>query len=381
MADNSASLNSTSAIGAMMVLVIVGAMFFLLMPMYIGALADHAGFDGAEVGNLATIELLGVALISLSSLAWIRLANWRVAAIACCLGLIIANGLASTNHTFAWLALTRALAGVSEGGLLCIGYAALGDTLKVDRNFAFAVVGQILAPGLFFVLLPGWLVQYGLNAIFYIQIFCTVLAMIATLRLPARGVDAPAGPLLLWPGWRPFIGLIGAAVFMTGVTAVWGFVERMGVSEGFTGQEIGNILAISLIASVSGAFLPAWLGNRYTRFWPMVVALALQLLALFLLIQGMSIEMYAIAIIVYSVGWNLWAPYQLSALAAADASGRVMGILPFAQGTGVALGPLIAGYLLTGDSCVAINWIGAVLSVAALLLFIPVSLSRVRIHH
>jgi len=56
----SVALDRPSAISAMVVLVVVGAMFFLLMPMYIGALTDYAGFDVKQIGNLTFFELIGV---------------------------------------------------------------------------------------------------------------------------------------------------------------------------------------------------------------------------------------------------------------------------------------------------------------------------------
>ena len=70
-------LDTPQAIASMVVLVVVGAMFFLLMPMYIGALADYAHFGNEQIGNLTFFELIGVASASLTSLFWIRKADWR----------------------------------------------------------------------------------------------------------------------------------------------------------------------------------------------------------------------------------------------------------------------------------------------------------------
>ncbi len=371
----SVALDRPSAIGAMVVLAVVGAMFFLLMPMYIGALTDYAGFDVEQIGNLTFFELIGVALVSLSSLAWIRRVDWRLAVGGACSGLVIANGLAITNHDYDWLVAVRILAGFSEGALLCIAYASLGDTEKVDRNFSFAVIGQILAPGIFFVMLPGWLANYGLSAIFYIQLVCAALALLTVLVYPSTGKSQHTNVSLLDTGRFPLLGLLGSVLFFNGVTDVWGFIERMGVEEGFSVQGIANILAFSLIASVSGALLASYMGDRYTRFWPMVVSLIVQLVALTLLVDGMSLVTYAVAIIVYSLGWNLWMPYQLSAISQVDNSGRIMGSVPLAQAFGVSLGPLIAGQLLTGDGFLVINWMGAIFGILALIVFIPVCLA------
>jgi predicted MFS family arabinose efflux permease len=368
-------LDTPQAIASMIVLVVVGAMFFLLMPMYIGALADFAHFGNEQIGNLTFFELIGVASASLTSLFWIRRADWRYGVVIACIGLMAANGLSLLNHEFNWLAAMRVLAGLSEGALLCIAYAALGDTKEVDRNFGYAVIAQILAPAVFFVLLPGWFEQYGLNAIFYVQIGCAALALITVISLPANGIQRDAEVSILAVGRFPIIGLLGSVLFFIGVTAVWGFVERIGTAEGFSSQVIANVLAVSLFASVFGAVIASTLGVRYTRHWPMVVALVIQLIALTILVDGMSLIGYAVAIIVYSVGWNLWMPYQLSAISQVDNSGRIMGVVPLAQAFGVSLGPLIAGQLLSGESYIAINWMGAIFGVLSLLLFIPVCIA------
>ncbi len=52
-----------------------------------------------------------------------------------------------------------------------------------------------------------------------------------------------------------------------------------------------------------------------------------------------------------------------------------MGVIPLAQAVGISLGPLIAGQLLSGESYIAINWMGAVFGVLSLLLFIPVCIA------
>jgi MFS family permease len=297
-------LDRPSAIGTMVAAMVVGAMFFLLMPMYIGALSDYAGFSNQQIGNLTFFELSGVALVSLSSLFWIRRIDWRVVYGVSCVTLVFSNALSTLDHEFYWLVGTRILAGMGEGGLLCIGYAALGDTKEVDRNFGFSVIGQILAPALFFVMLPGWFSEYGLSAIFSVQLVCALLAILLVPLFPPVGLEHDNKISIFRIGRFPLLGLFGLVLFYIGVTAVWGFLERMGVEEGFGAQEIANILAISLIASVFGAVLASIIGVRFTRHWPMVVALAVQLFALIILVDGMSFMTYALAMIFYSLGVN-----------------------------------------------------------------------------
>ena len=137
-------LNSPKAIiGAIGVMVMV-PMFFLVMPMYVGALSEDYGFTNAQIGYLISFELGSAALASLTALVWLRRVNWRTVLLVFLVVLAAMNMLSiRVGGDYDELLLIRAIAGFSAGAMMAIALAALGDTKDQDRNFAFGVTGQL----------------------------------------------------------------------------------------------------------------------------------------------------------------------------------------------------------------------------------------------
>ena len=99
-------------IGAIGVMVMV-PMFFLVMPMYVGALSDNYGFTNAQIGYLISVELGSAALASLTALFWLRQVNWRTVLLVFLVVLAAMNFLSiRVGSAYETLSLIRAVAGV-----------------------------------------------------------------------------------------------------------------------------------------------------------------------------------------------------------------------------------------------------------------------------
>ena len=114
-------INSPKAIiGAIGVMVMV-PMFFLVMPMYVGALSDDYGFTNAQIGYLISIELGSAALASLTALFWLRQVNWRSVLFVFLFLLGAMNALSIlTGDVYEKLLLIRAVAGFSAGAMMAV---------------------------------------------------------------------------------------------------------------------------------------------------------------------------------------------------------------------------------------------------------------------
>jgi hypothetical protein len=64
---------------------------------------------------------------------------------------------------------------------------------------------------------------------------------------------------------------------------------------------------------------------------------------------------------------------MMGAIAGSDPGGRISVLIPAAQTGGFALGPFVAGQLMTADSLVAANYVGAAGCALALIIFVPVA--------
>ena len=116
----------------------------MIMPVYVGALADSYGFDNRQLGWLTSSELSGQAVAILIALYWIRRLSWRVIMLWSSLALMVCNLLSiSADGAYALLLLLRCLAGFAVGSILAIGCTLLGDTVQADRNFGLLIGAEV----------------------------------------------------------------------------------------------------------------------------------------------------------------------------------------------------------------------------------------------
>jgi len=270
----------------------------------------------------------------------------------------------------------RIITGFAAGCLVSLACAGLGDTLRTDRNFAYGVVGQLALSGALFMVLPTMIFRFGASAIFACFAACATIALIGGLLLPSSGRRHCVEPLVEKRAWKPIWGLLGGAAFFIANTAVWAYIERIGVASELEAGFIGNVLGIAVFTSILGPLLSARAAQRFNRFWIMMIALIGELFCLMFLSVGMGAVSYAVIVLLYQLCWNLWVPLQMSVVADVDSSGRFAVLIPLFQAAGIALGPALAASFLASNGYLAVNIIGAVFATLALLLFIPVTLGQ-----
>ena len=324
---------------------------------------------------LSTLGVL-VGVAAVVAMFWIRRLSWRVVALASAIVLVSGNVLSLLFVAdLPLLVALRLLTGFASGCLVSLACAGLGDTRLPDRNFAFGVVGQLAISGTLFIVLPPVITELGVAGIFGCFALCGTVAIIGATLLPVSGVKRESTEALRSPGaWNPLWGLAGGTTFFVATTAVWAYIERIGVASGLTGEFIGTMLGIGVFVSILGPLLAAWIGDRINRFWVMLAALIGQLACLAFLRVGMEGLTFAAFVILYQLFWNLWIPYQMSVVAAVDTTGRFSVLIPLFQAAGIALGPALAAIYLETAGYVAVNVIGVGFAVLALLLFVPVTL-------
>ena len=88
--------------------------------------------------------------------------------------------------------------------------------------------------------------------------------------IAAESGKAPALPV------RSLVGLLLCISFFNiGSGAIWGFSERVGLQAGFSVEESGFIIATGAVSGVMGALFAGWLGDRWGRRRPVILALVL----------------------------------------------------------------------------------------------------------
>lgn len=365
--------NPKSIVGAIAVMVLV-PMFFLVLPIYVGALADDFGFTSAQIGYLVSIELGGAALASLSALFWLRRTDWRKATLILLFVLATANWMCiGAGGDYDVLYRIRAVAGLAAGALMAIALAALGDTRDQDRNFGFGVAGQLGISGCLLLVSPYFVVRWGADSVFAIFLLACFIAIPLSRWLPSCGTSSETARLTERRSLLPLWGLAGSAAVFVAQSAVWAFIERMGSAGGLSAEFIGIALGSSVLAGMAGAFAASWLAAGKGRLVPMAMAMAGEVISLMFLFGSFTPMVYLAVVIVYSVCWNFWLPYQMAVIADTDISGRFVALITLSQAVGVAVGPALAASYIGERDFSPVLWTGIGFAVIALILFLPVT--------
>ena len=367
-------INSPKAIiGAIGVMVMV-PMFFLVMPMYVGALSDNYGFTNAQIGYLISIELGSAALASLTALFWLRQVNWRTVLLVFLVVLAAMNFLSiRVGSAYETLSLIRAVAGFSAGAMMAIALAALGDTQDQDRNFAFGVTGQLGISGCLLLVLPYFIGRWGVASIFTVFLIACAIAAPLARWLPSTGKAPVVRRITERRSLLPLWGLTGSAAIFVGQAAVWAFIERMGSAAGLSPSTIGLALGSSVFAGIAGALAASWLADRKGRRIPMALAMIGEVVCLLFLFNGYTTAIYFAVVILYSVCWNFWLPYQMGVIAETDVSGRFVALITLSQAVGIAVGPALVGPLISQDNFDPVIWTGIGFAILAMIMFLPVT--------
>lgn len=367
------SLDKTRYIAGGIIISALGALFYNLLPVYLGAAQDHRGYDNEQIGLIGTVFFLGYTLTSISAFFWIRRIDWRavsyLAVAIAALGLIIASG----SSTYAILLSGEFVAGCGFAGIYSVGTTLLSDTsnparwygAKITAEAALGVVLLLLAPA---IIMPRW----GFLGLSVSMIGTLILLAPSILLLPAQGVRQVSASNLDTdnegnaPVW---ISLIACGLFICGQTAIWGFVERMGANAGFEATLVGALLAISLAFAVSGSLLAAWLGNRIGCFKPLAWSHLIFFAGVVALTRADLFEAYALGacLVLFSVGLGI--SYSVSTIAEYDPDGRYVALSVPAIGIGVMLGPGVAGLLADGSGHAPVLGFGSATLLASLLGF------------
>jgi MFS family permease len=166
----------------------IGAIFYNVLPMYLGAAQDYRALSNEQIGLIGTLFFLGYTLCSSSAFFWIRKVDWRVvsysAVAVAAFGLLIAGG----GSTYVTLLAGVFVAGCGFAGIYGVGTTLLSDTSNPARWYgakitAEAAIGVVLLVILPAVVLPRW----GFVGVGAALIVTLVLLAPSILLLPAQG--------------------------------------------------------------------------------------------------------------------------------------------------------------------------------------------------
>lgn len=338
-----------------------GALLFNLMPTVLALAASRFALSDDQVGAVGSSYLAGFAVVATTSNLWIDRFNWRiVVGIATMLSVL---GLASSAFATSMPSLLASLgiAGASLGTLFTVCVAVVSENHRPDQAFGVKLTGEValaivglLAISTFALTRPAFSVAMlilaglaGLAALSGLVAFPTGRAVIppekrfAMIRRAGGSIRAPRN-------LTPWLGLLALFISFSGLAALWAFVSQLAPTFGVTTHSVDNVLTATLVFSGAAGLTAALLGDRFGRVKPLAASMLLAIAGVSALQWGHGFGPYLIGVMLTGGLWNFPMAYQMGMIASADDRGNVAVLMPAALAVGGALGPLLAGELLSG---------------------------------
>jgi predicted MFS family arabinose efflux permease len=338
---------------------------FLLLPSYVGAIADVLHLSDQQLGILGSADLAGIALATATGPWWVRRARWRrVAHVS--LGLfLVTNLLGFVVHSFMPLVLLRVIAGLSAGTAFTVALAGIVDTRRADRNTGLMVCMQVVFAAIGVYAIDVVPTAHRLDAVYgYILVWLVPLFVLSLKYFPDDPGDRLAQGAV---DWRRIAGpgaaaVLGAGFYFLMIGAVWGYLEGVAREAGLTLDQTGEALSVGLIVSLLGSGAAAVTGLRFGRAGPLVVTAVFQIGSLYLLtcLGHFANPVLAFYVInaVFQIFWSYIIAYFIIIFNDVDPTGRFVSFYGTATHVALAIGPGVGALLIAGGRHEPVLWFG-----------------------
>jgi len=347
------------------VLSTLGALFYNLLPVFIGVSQDYRELDNKSVGLISSVYFAGFTLTTGTAFFWIRRINWKTVTWTAVLIGSLALLLAGYSHNRSTLMLCMFVAGGAFSTVYGIGATALGDTSNPARWYGLKISAEALLGAILLFVLPATLIaSYGFMGLMAGMVLTVLLLAPALCWLPSKGHTPYKKDGVPWPmpaklKLAVWMGLFAVMSFIFSATLIWAFVERLANTAGFEQVLVGKILSLTLVFAVSGSLLAVVLGDRFGSGKPFAAAILLFLVALAWLSQTVTVTHYAIGACLLTLAIGIGICYVISIVADLDMDGRYVVLTVPAIGAGVMSAPAIGGFLTLSQGYTAIFILGA----------------------
>jgi MFS family permease len=160
--------------------------------------------------------------------------------------------------------------------------------------------------------------------------------------LPTLGYEGVYGALTVYT----LLGLVALGIYYMTVNGFTGFAERLGEHFGVRSGLIASALAVGVLLSTMGSAFVAVAGDRWGRVRPILVAAVMALTGYGMLLGAPGEGPYFAAILLINLSFGVIIAYAYAIIAAADPSGRFIGIATAAAGIGIAITMTLMGRII-----------------------------------
>lgn len=353
----------------------VGYLSYMLMPLQVGALIDSLGLNEAEVGLIATAELLSLAIVLFTLAPLISSLDKRKLALSGAVLVITGHSLSALVDSYTLLLPCRIAVGLGAGMVIAAGNAVVAGHQDPQKLFAVILTLGQLQAACFLFLLPVFITQWAHAGIYGFLALWTVILLSLLLRLPGHPEIATGKALNAEKtNYRVFLLPSVLAMVLIGASdaSLWTFQERIADGLGLDSETIGLVLAGALISGMLGAGCAALVGKRIGYVFPVVLGLVWMAICYLVITHTNSQTVYIVTELSYLFAYGFVIPYLFGLNGELDPEGGAMVAANGCNLVGNSIGPICAGYIIVQSGYSAVGIIISVLVLTAMFIYLLV---------
>ncbi|WP_261841835.1 MFS transporter [Aliamphritea ceti] len=368
--SKSYDINGWPSVFANVYLCTLPALVIIFLPMLVGGMVEHLGMTDQQAGFVATSDMLGYTIGTLSSFFFIHKVNWRKLSLACIALMVAANALSGNISDYDTLLAVRFVSGLGGGVLTAVTFAVIGQMRDPDSAYGWWLVFQAgfgLVGFQYF-----W--DISVNGGFLVLTGLLLLGGLLFSFIPEQALSQNRNISKVDPAVfkKAASGVVAIFLVYIGLMAIYTYLERIGNQAGLSPEDIGISFSAMSVAGLLGGGLAAKMGSRCGRSIPVIIGTAGCILSFYLFtIDQVAFATYAAACCLFFGLWSFLLPYLMGACAAVDASGRTLAMANAAIGAGLAFGPFIAANLVGENGYGILATVSTGFMIAGFLLVLP----------
>ncbi|MGQ9426444.1 MFS transporter [Gilvimarinus sp. F26214L] len=331
-----------------------GLYYVNIFPVIVDSLMAGAGLSAGQAGEITFANTMGAVIGAFTvSLLVRKIPRWKLAAFVLLICSIGMDVLTISLANAALLIPLRLVHGILGGALVGLSFAAIARSGIAGRAYSMVLLVQYTGGALGLGFLPALVSLYGTYVPFYALITFSLLTLamlpfLADYPLPSKQEERKVRESARVAITPMLITLVSLFCFQFANMALFAFIFDLGKSFGLPLPFISQTLFWANLIAIGGAALAAYTGQRYPLTLPLAVALVVTLLGLAMFVFSHMKVVFILANIVTGFTWAFCVPYLLTMTSRFDAAGQMGAFGGFASKMGLACGPLIAGYFISG---------------------------------
>ncbi|THG74035.1 MFS transporter [Pseudomonas sp. A-1] len=363
----------------------VGLLPLLALPFLISAIMNDLKLDAAQAGFLMSAEFVFTMLASLVVAPAMGRAPRRTLALGGAVLVIGANIVSASIQDVYWLAAVRCLAGIGAGLCLACGNASVASAKDPDQAAGHMNILFVALMAIVMIVFADAMAKHGLAGLYYAIAGTNALMLVLIAFMPQRAILHANAPGFQHGREHRNLFSVTAVCMMAAMfffsmrdTMGWAFVEQVGISVGYNGEELGNLFSLQSVIGLLGPLAAALIGKRFGMSTPVLFGIfSTGAVSLGYVLGESSKEMYTIAVMMISTTYFYALAYLTALAASLDQEGRIAAASGAFLTLGIAVGPAFTGLLAESGGFTLVGWgITAVVLLTALTVLVPLAAVR-----